>query len=513
MNKKHHTSRRDFLKLISSIPLSIAASRLLKTIKMAHAQQDGKQNVLIIVFDAWSASNVSAYGYPRSTTPNIDRLADQAIVYHNHHAGGNFTTPGTASLLTGTLPWTHRAFRGNDTVIEPFTTQNIFGVLEDHYRIAYTHNPWANTILQQFKSVLDEEVPWFSLFLRSFNDDIIHKTFESDDDIASVAWNRNIILNEDGVAYSIFLSHLYKFLRERKVASFKKMFPRGIPSIEDSYNNFILEDAVEWITNRLPDIPKPFLGYFHFLPPHEPYRTPLEFIDVFKNDGYLPVDKPEDVFTKKVAKNTLFRMRTEYDEYIRYADQQFGILFERLKELGVLEDTWLVLTSDHGEIFERGINGHSTDAMYEPLIHIPLMIFEPGRTQRMDIYDRTSAVDILPTFAHLTGQTPPSWTEGRILPPFENADSNRSIYSFRAIRNLKLAPLTRITIPHYKGPYKLIYYLGYEEDRHLPETIQLFDLENDPEELNDLSKSRKEIADEMFGELKTKLKEVNEPYL
>ena len=510
---KHNTSRRDFLKLASTLPIGLAASRLLKTIKMAHAQQDGKQNVLIIVFDAWSASNVSKYGYPRVTTPNIDRLAEQAIVYHRHQAGGNFTTPGTASLLTGTLPWTHRAFRGNGTVIEPFTTQNIFGAFKDHYRIAYTHNPWANTILQQFREVMDEDVPWFSLFLRSFDDEIIHKTFKNDDDIASVAWNRNVILNNDGIAYSLFLSHLYQFLRERNVASFKKLFPRGIPSIEDSYNNFILEDAVNWLSGRLPELPQPFLGYFHFLPPHEPYRTSKEFIDQFKGDGFQPVEKPEDVFTKNVSPKNLFQMRTEYDEFILYADQQFGILFDKLKESGVLENTWLVLTSDHGEIFERGINGHSTDAMYEPLLHIPLMIFEPGRTERMDVYDRTSAVDILPTLAHLTNQPLPSWTEGRVLPPFASADPERSIYSVRAIRNLQLAPLTRTTLPHYKGPYKLIYYLGYEEDRRLPETIQLFNLQDDPEELNDLSVSHKDVADEMLRELKSKLQEVNEPYL
>lgn len=513
MNQKPPASRRDFLKLAASLPLGLAASRLLKTVKMAHAKQDGTPNVLIVVFDAWSARNVSAYGYARVTTPNIDRLAEQAIVYHNHHAGGNFTTPGTASLLTGTLPWTHRAFRGNGKVIEPFTTQNIFGAFKDHYRIAYTHNPWANTLLQQFQSVLDEEVPWFSLFLRSFDDEIIHKTFKDDDDIASVAWNRNVILNEDGLAYSLFLSHFYQFLRERNIASYKKLFPRGIPAIESSYNNFVLEDAVQWMSARLPQIPQPFLGYFHLLPPHEPYRTSLEFIDRFKNDGFQSVEKPEDVFTLGVSNNELNQMRTEYDEFILYADQQFGILFDQLKTSGLLENTWLVLTSDHGEIFERGIKGHSTDAMYEPLLHIPLIIFEPGRTQRLDVYDRTSAVDILPTFAHLTGQPLPSWTEGRVLPPFASANAERSVFSVRAIRNQQLAPLTRTTITISKGKYKLIYYLGYEDNRHFPEAVQLFDLETDPEELIDLSETEKATAQQMLGELKAKLGEVNEAYL
>jgi len=249
------------------------------------------------------------------------------------------------------------------------------------------------------------------------------------------------------------------------------------------------------------------------LPPHEPYRTSIEFIDRFKDDGYRPIDKPDDVFSKNVSDAGLLKMRTEYDEFIMYADQQFGILFDRLKGSGILDNTWLVLTSDHGEIFERGINGHSTDAMYEPLLHIPLMIFEPGRTERMDIHDRTSAMDILPTFAHLTGQSIPSWTEGRVMPPFASVDPERSISAVRAIKNPQLAPLTRTTLTLAKGRYKLIYYLGYEKDRNLPETIQLFDLENDPEELVDLSELEKDVAQTMLGELKAKLGEVNEPYL
>ncbi len=66
--------------------------------------------MVVIVFDAFSAYNISLYGYQRETTPNIARWAERAVVYHNHNAGGNFTIPGTASLLTGTYPWTHRAF-------------------------------------------------------------------------------------------------------------------------------------------------------------------------------------------------------------------------------------------------------------------------------------------------------------------------------------------------------------------------------------------------------------------
>ncbi len=81
------------------------------------------------------------------------------MVYHNHYSGGNFTTPGTASLLTGTLPWSHCTFFLNDTVRPSYAQQSIFHLLESYHRIAYTHNPIADTLLQQFMGAIDQHIP------------------------------------------------------------------------------------------------------------------------------------------------------------------------------------------------------------------------------------------------------------------------------------------------------------------------------------------------------------------
>ena len=72
-------------------------------------------------------------------------------------------------------------------------------------------------------------------------------------------------------------------------------------------------------------------------------------------------------------------------------DRKLAWFHEALEASGLLSNTWAVLTSDHGEMFERGISAHSTDALYEPVIRIPLMIFEPGRGSAMDIHTPTSA--------------------------------------------------------------------------------------------------------------------------
>src|SRR5512144_296003 len=100
-------NRRDFLKLAGLLPFTVAAPRWTSRLSAAGA----RQNVVVVVFDAWSAKNISLYGYQRPTTPNLARLSKRAVVYHNHYAGSSFTTSGTASLLTGTYPWSHRALR------------------------------------------------------------------------------------------------------------------------------------------------------------------------------------------------------------------------------------------------------------------------------------------------------------------------------------------------------------------------------------------------------------------
>jgi arylsulfatase A-like enzyme len=510
---KHQLNRRDFLKLANLLPLSIVAPRLLRTFDIRPLDQTGLQNVLIIVFDAWSAYHVSTYGYERETMPNLTRLAKQAVVYHNHYAGGNFTTPGTASLLTGTLPWTHRAFQPNGTVIEPYATRNIFGAFQDHYRIAYTHNPWANKLLEQFSGELDELVPRLSLFLASY-DQYIRRTFKKDEDIASVSWTRNVNVAEEGYAYSLFFSHINELIREKNIEGIKKSFPRGIPSIGTAENSFVLEDAINWVGDRLPEIPQPFLGYFHFLPPHGPYRTSQEFYNSFGHDGYQPVDKPEDIFTQKVSKADLLKKRNEYDEFLLYADREFGKLFEQLKTSGLLENTWVVVTSDHGEMFERGIDGHSVDALYQPVIRVPLMIFEPGRETGADIHIPTSAVDVLPTMLHVTGQEIPAWAEGSVLAPYADSgpDLNRSVYTVRSNKTEPSAPIKRGSLTVTKGHYKLHYYFGYEE-RDVIELVKLYNVDEDPEELVDLASSQQEITTELLKELKIKLDAVNQPYL
>lgn len=505
MEKK--LSRRDFLKLAGLLPISMATPSVL-----GYMDAHQKQNVIIIVFDAWSAHNVSIYGYDRETTPNLARLVERAVIYHNHYSSGNSTMPGTASILTGTYPWKHRGFGLDKKTVEgTFTDKNIFSSFESYYRLAYTHNPVANRILDQFYYSIEEHVPLKRLFLSGEN--FIESLFNSDKDTASVSWVRAMKSKEEGFSYSLFLARILENQREKLISDLRREYPVGIPHIEvDDY--FLLEDAVGWLGNTLGHLPEPYLGYFHFLPPHRPYLTHRQFHGRFDNDAFIPVYKPEHVFTKEKSNEFLIRKRIDYDEFILYVDREFGKLMEKLEQSGILENTWVILTSDHGEMFERGIIGHITNTLYQPVIRVPLVIFEPGRETRTDIYTNTSAVDLLPTLLHITGQRQVDWCEGRILPPYSpgRIDPKRPLYVVQARKNDQFKPIKNATIAMVEEPYKLKYYFGYDELGG-DEQVELFDVVADPEEMNDLSSVKRETANDMLHKLKSKLTEVNEPYL
>jgi len=210
----------------------------------------------------------------------------------------------------------------------------------------------------------------------------------------------------------------------------------------------------------------------------------------------------------------LSKKRTWYDEFILYVDHEFARLYEFMEQSGLLENTWLILTSDHGEMFERGISGHATKVFFEPVIRVPLLVFEPGRKTRQDIFTPTQAIDLFPTLLHVTGQEIPAWCEGGVLPPYIPAAPGqpRSIFALQARYNEKYAPIQEATAMLVRWPYKLVHYFGYEELGDAGEMMELYHLENDPDELDDLSISHKGVASELLDELQTAINKADRLY-
>lgn len=121
------------------------------------------------------------------------------------------------------------------------------------------------------------------------------------------------------------------------------------------------------------------------------------------------------------------------------------------------------MTTDRGEIFGRGIVGHLTQVLHQPVIHVPLLIFPPGQRERVDVYQLTSAIDLLPTLLHVTDQESATWAEGEVIPPFSNQKptSQREVFALHGDTD-KNGEIIRGTAMLRKDDYKLTRYFGYE---------------------------------------------------
>jgi arylsulfatase A-like enzyme len=151
-----------------------------------------------------------------------------------------------------------------------------------------------------------------------------------------------------------------------------------------------------------------------------------------------------------------------------------------------------------------------TPLLYQSVIRVPLLIFEPGRTSRLDIRDNTSTIDVLPTLLHLFKERPATWSEGRVLPPFGGSavESARSIYAVFAKGNKSGRALERASTMLVQGPHKLTHFFGYQQLAG-KERTELYDLVEDPEELTNLYDTRSLLASKMLMEIKDRLSDVN----
>jgi arylsulfatase A-like enzyme len=169
----------------------------------------------------------------------------------------------------------------------------------------------------------------------------------------------------------------------------------------------------------------------------------------------------------------------------------------------------VIFTSDHGELFERGMLGHSTRMVFEPILRVPLFISVPGQRTHHDIYTPTNTVDLLPTLLQIAGLSAPEWCAGAVLPGIgETTSPNRPTYTVEAKSNSTFEPLEKASIALVQDRYKLIRYLGYSG---APGGYEFYDLHNDPEEMENIYTSHP-AAKELQLTLDRKIKQVNQHY-
>lgn len=510
-------SRRDFLKLMAWSSVNAAVAAAYPRAKFVDPQRPGKPHILIFVLDAMSARHLSLYGYERHTTPNLTKFASRANVYHSHFSAANASSPGTATLLTGLYPWRHRAINLGGLVSRDRVDHNIFHFIgNDYLKIAYTQNLWADVLLRQYRMDLDIHIPPASFSYKPMRP-MLSPYFSSDQVVAYYAYDEFLSFN-----YRLFnplpgslLMGSIGIINEQSTKQLKEPseeYPFGVPSNEFFFY-FHNEEVFAGVTEVILDLlnsPRPLLGYFHLFAPHGAYCPRKEFVGIFPEIEVT--NKPlHPLRIMELSSETLYEYRKHYDEYVANVDAELGKMMDIFEKAGILDSSYIVITSDHGQVFERGEFAHGTFLLYDPVIRVPLLISSPGQRKRFDVFSPTSSTDLVPTLLAIAGKAVNSANlDGQMLPGFGGQeDFQRSIYAMEAKDNSAFKPLTKATISLMRGGKKLIYYTGYPQ---YPETFELYDLADDIEETRDLFSEDIVTASRLKEELLDTLAAVNRPF-
>ena len=236
------------------------------------------------------------------------------------------------------------------------------------------------------------------------------------------------------------------------------------------------ESIVNYVLELFEKINEPFFIWMHFMDVHYRYNPPDDYLKEVHGKSISTL-KRAWLYSKmkfaKLSESEKEAIVSLYDGAIRYVDKQIGSLVKFLKEHGVLNTTYLIITSDHGEEFgEHGDYGHFKPKLYNELLHVPLIIYGPGISTN-EIRCTTSLIDLAPTILDLLGIKKATFMLGRSLKPImEGVEEDRPAIS--EIKDL---------ISYQDNRYKLIVNIktGHKE---------LYDLENDPREQNPITSSK-----------------------
>jgi arylsulfatase A-like enzyme len=421
-----------------------------------------RPNILLITIDALSASHMSLYGASRPTTPNLEAFARGATTFDEAYANGNFTTPGVASLLTGTRPWTHRALELPSWPRDEERWHSLPAVLHAAgYETGYVS---TNAEAGAAKNGLGQ-----------------YFDFASRDRLPGVPLC--------GDAYSAVLRYVCPAAQLPLFNAYAKLARVVFATRDNSHFDprLAIGSALAWLDQRLRT--KPIFLWVHLMPPHSPYAAPVPWLGRFDASpaarSELDSDPPWGYLLSTTVPKRVHALEARYDEAILYVDYYIGqLLREAQRPLG--RNSIIVITADHGESFHHGYGGHQGPALYEELIHIPLIVKLPGQTQAVRSDVPAEQIDVAPTLTALAGLAAPAIWEGHALLP--TLTSERPVFSMDFEQNPRWAPLTIGTVAVREGRWKLIHYMGALSYPQMPDPRdEIYDLQADPQERRNLA--------------------------
>ncbi len=403
------------------------------------------RRAVLILLDAARDDRFGSYGYRRATTPHMDQLAARGLVVSHHYAQGTHTRQSLPALLYS------RYFANPIFPYDP-------------------HIPFADP-----KTLLRRD----------------------DDELFSLPR----ALADEGFKTAAITSHVWLKAGTRFAREFQELFDLSTlegydPKYAYPRGEQVIDRAIDWLEdNRRRDV---FL-YLHFMDTHFPHFFEADaqaFVgaDPIDPDPFRPDGIPKQPGQPLSAAGRTY-LDALYDGSLRYADRQVGRLTRFLERRGMLDDTLIVVTSDHGEhLLETPKRVTHGGPWYENVARIPLIIFYPGRVSSGRLESLTEAVDVSPTILGLLGVPVPGGrqADGVDLSAVVKGDlpAKAQVFMTQGIRDQHHKAL------FHDPPATLL-------SARIPAVEQLsgelYDLEADPGERNDLWSSDLPTAARLYG--------------
>jgi arylsulfatase A-like enzyme len=457
-------------------------------------------NIIVVVMDSLTVKDMELYGYERPTTPFLSVWSKDAVVFGRAYSQANWTTPASMSMLTGQRPWTHGVWYRAERHHNKKYKENVAQVLRDHGYAAYSFvqnkhgHPETLGVGDAF--AIKDEAHTFWLPENKWVGELTH-----------FFMNRPIVAE-----WMVTSNPLIKPLHMKSL-------------IHPMYSSVFLPETVfnrflEYISLHGNE---PFFAWIHTYPPHELYLPPEPYMGMFGDeDNYNTAEKQLYSnllyeYYDSAKKNKIDILRKRYDEFILYCDRELELFFERLNETVDMSNTVVIVTSDHGESFSHGYQGHAGRELYESLVYIPLIIKSPhtiegmGGTNSNRIIDvPVGQIDLAPTILELAGISIPDWMEGKSLVPLMKGEKTepRPVWSMQLLNNRSIGnyPIDRGTIAVWDKEHKLIFDIIKRESL-------LFNIEKDPDERKNLMNVESEKGRALLNLVENKLVEINESIL
>lgn len=320
------------------------------------AVRDGAPNVLLIILDTVRAASISYMGYARPTTPELTRTATQGTVFDHAYAVAPWTLPSHAGIFTASYPstlstdWLSPLDRTQPTLAEVFRDH---GYVTAGFAANHFYTSWESGLTRGFvhyedyRRTLKQLLLSTTLLQTNFFWAIVH-----DLSLANVA--RRVA--------ALDLRTQTMWTSDRKLAE------------------VVATEFLQWERERGS---RPFFAFLNLYDAHLPYDPPKEWGRKFST-------APTDL--------------DRYDGAVAYMDREIGRVLDDLGRRGILDQTVVMITSDHGELFgEHGLSGHG-NSLYRPELHVPLVVRYPPRVpagRRVDA--PVSLRDVAATLFDLTG--------------------------------------------------------------------------------------------------------------